>query len=312
MNKINTFTSTGIKLAHHPDAVSLIKKHHKGSPISLQIAPTSQCNLRCEFCSNVNRKRHEHLVFSKLVNFIERLQNLGLKAVEISGGGDPTMYSEIERLITYCADMSLNVGMITNGIKLHEMGIAVLNKLTWLRISMNCLDYVDHVKIPKITGTLGFSYVWNKRTCNEVLVNLHRYVEIANPAYVRIVPNCQATVEEQRANNQRLFQEIEKWGPPYFYQVKDFRTPDNCYWGYLKPFLLHDGYVYPCSSVVLNDSANRYFNEKYRWYGMDDFPKIYDSSMKSFPTKNCTHCVFAGQNDLIDSLMNPNGMEDFI
>ena len=52
-DKVNTYTSTGSKLVYHGNAIKRIVDHRLGTPISLQIAPTSRCNLNCIFCSNV-------------------------------------------------------------------------------------------------------------------------------------------------------------------------------------------------------------------------------------------------------------------
>ena len=313
MDKVNVFTSTGAKLIHHPESIERLQIHKMGSPISLQIAPTSRCNLSCDFCSNINRDLHEDLPLIPLLKFIDTLSTMGLKVIEISGGGDPTLYHGINELIDHCHIIGLKIGLISNGTLLKKkITQKNLDKLHWLRISMNCLDYLDSVDIPIIKGTLGFSYVMNNRTDPRILERLQSYVNFVNPEYVRIVPNCQATHEEQKENNRSLSSMVEQWGHPYFYQTKEFQKPDNCYWGYFKPFLLHDGFVYPCSSVVLNDTANRKFHDMFRWSTMEEYPTKLLSVIQPFSTENCTHCVFTSQNNLVHSILNTNGMEDFI
>lgn len=312
MNKVSTYTSTGIKLMHHPDVVDKIIREKKGTPVYMEIAPTSACNLRCEFCSNINRTKDESLDLLDIVKFVSDLKKIGLKAVAFTGGGDPTMYPGIDSLIMQCYGMGLKVGLITNGIKLKDIDQSALDVLSWVRISMNCLDYVKHIDIPNIKGTLGFSYVWNNKTSHKVLEELHFHVKGYRPSYVRIVPNCQATKEEQKENNKKLAEIVEELGHPYFYQAKEFGTPPECFWGYMKPFLLHDGWVYPCSSVVLNDNAERCFHKKFRLRHMNDFVGLYQHEMKSFPTANCTHCVFTAQNNMVKGLVDGNVMKDFI
>lgn len=303
------YTSTGIKLLHHPRVLDSILRLGRGTPISLQIAPTSRCNLKCSFCSNANRKNHQDLEISDILRLINRIHIV--RTIEFTGGGDPTMYPEISNLIKECSNRKL--GFITNGIALKEkLNQRDVNSLHWLRISMNSLDYVKSVDIPDIKGVLGFSYVMNDNTNEEILDRLKKHVKKYNPSYVRIVPNCQATYDEQIQNNIMYSKLIRKWGKPYFYQAKTFSNTKHCYWGYFKPFVLHDGYVYPCSSVVLNSTSDRYFNEKFRWCKMEDLPYVYEKKMESFDTKNCDHCVFEAQNNMIDCLMRPNGMEDFV
>lgn len=230
-----------------------------------------------------------------------------------TGGGDPTMYAKINELILACVGMGLKVGFITNGILLKKNLLDTsLDMLHWVRVSMNCLDYVESVDLPELKGTLGFSYVMNDKTDGDVLRRLDEHVKKFNPKYVRIVPNCQVSDAVQKTNNDVYSAMVEKMGTPYFYQRKEFCKPERCWWGYFKPFLLHNGYVYPCSSVVLNDSSDRSFHTNFRWFDMEYFPEIYLKKMESFSTHMCNKCVFYKQNQMVDCLVNQDGMEDFV
>ena len=296
----------------HIDVIKRLKEGY-GTPVSIQIAPTSRCNLSCSFCSNINRTKHEDIDFEKLVDLIVRLRECGLKTVEYTGGGDPTLYEGINELMTFCTLLGIKQGMITNGVVIREkIDQQRLDRLTWLRISMNCLDYINDVDIPKIKGTLGFSYVWNEKTTLSTIEKLKAYVFKYSPAYVRIVPNCQATDEQQDENNRVLGETIAKLGRPFFYQAKTFQKPDKCYWGYLKPFVNSDGYVFRCSSVVLNYDAGRKFHESYKWCDIETLVSKYKEKIVPFNPVNCNHCVFSAQNNMLDSILNPTGMEDFI
>ena len=308
----NIFTSTGVKMLHHPNALKQVKKG-VGVPLSLQISPTSKCNLNCYFCSNVNRDKDEQLSLSVIERLIMELQPLGMRTVEWTGGGDPTLYPEINDAISLTYHAGLKQGFITNGIKAKSnLTVESLQRLHWLRISLNSLDYVDEIEVPIIKGTLGFSYVLNDKTTANTISKLVKYASVYKPAYVRIVPNCLATDEEQKYNNKTYSEIVAGWGHPFFYQAKRFEKPERCWWGYFKPFALHDGYVYRCSSVVLNMDAGRKFHEKYRWCSIEELPDMYKTVMTSFDPKHCNHCVFKPQNDLIDSVVNPSGMEDFV
>jgi MoaA/NifB/PqqE/SkfB family radical SAM enzyme len=243
---------------------------------------------------------------------IMQLRFLGLRTVEWTGGGEPTMYPYINESIKNAYGSGLRQGFITNGTVLDRLTGDSLDKLSWMRISMNCLDYVDKINIPTIKGVLGFSYVWNEKTSIDVLERLFDHVKRFQPAYVRVVPNCQATDEEQEKNNRELSETIGAWGFPYFYQAKTFARPEHCWWGYFKPFILHDGWVYPCSSIVLNQGADRKFHEKYRWIRIEKLSEVYFKEARPLPTIECDHCVFKKQNDMVGGLVDRNGMEDFI
>jgi len=315
MNKINNFTSTGSKLLYHPEVIQRIQKGLP-TPVSLQVAPTSRCNLNCVFCSNANRKKHEDLTVSSIIDVACQLKELGLKTVEITGGGDPTQYAEIKPLINCFATMGLQIGMITNGVQVREkIGQRHLDTLSWLRISMNCIDYIKStIDIPNINGTLGFSYVINQKTTLETLSRLDQHVKRFHPAYVRMVSDCNSTDAQQEENNKKYSIIVRELGAPYFYQPKVFGKPEKCRWGYFKPFILHDGWVYPCSSVVLNDASNKTFHERYRWVQMDKLYKMYTQNITNnyFDSSNCNHCVFKDQNDMVNEIINSSAMRNFI
>jgi MoaA/NifB/PqqE/SkfB family radical SAM enzyme len=241
------------------------------------------------------------------------LKARGLKTVEWTGGGDPTLWGRIEDAIRYADDMGLEQGFITNGIALKQkLTKEILNKLKWVRISMNCLDYVKTIDVPRFDGTLGFSYVWNDKTNEETLNRLFQITKEIKPEYVRVVPNCQSSYEEQEENNKVLSEEVAKWGQPFFYQRKDFSAPHRCYWAYFKPFILHDGWTYPCSSVVLNTTSEKTFHDKFRWVRMEELASVYDKALSPLVVSECDHCVFRPQNDLIEKLNLPEEMKNFV
>lgn len=313
MGKERNYTSMGNKLIHHPEVIALLQKN-RAVPVSIQVAPTSRCQLKCSFCSNVNRKKNEDIEYSVFLTFLRTVLELGAKTVEWTGGGDPTLHPDINKMIQVANSLKLEQGLITNGLGFDNIDKKNLSLLKWVRISMNCLDYVDKVDLPKLSKgtTLGFSYVMNNNTTLESLGKLSYHVKKYAPKYVRVVPNCQASEEEQIRNNKHYAKKIAKIGEPYFYQAKVFEKPNKCYWGYFKPFLLHDGFVYRCSSVVLNDDAERSFHNKYRWCHASELFKLYHKRIDPYIPKDCDKCVFTNQNNLIDSIISPNEMINFI
>jgi MoaA/NifB/PqqE/SkfB family radical SAM enzyme len=261
----------------------------------------------------VNRKKHESLSLDQVKDFLTNMYLMESKTVEWTGGGDPTQYTHINEVIILAASLGYRQGFITNGIDLKKnLNEEALRSLDWVRISMNALDYVEYIDLPEYSGTLGFSYVWNDDTDREVFEEIRRYADRYKPKYIRVVPDCQATFEEQIQHNASYPGKVALLGEPFFYQEKTFDKPDSCYWGYFKPFLLHDGWIYPCSSVVLNEDSERSFHEKYRWCRLEEIAYKWGNPMEPFNPQDCNHCVFCNQNKKVQSLIETNGMEDFI
>jgi len=305
MDKVNTFTSTGIKFLRQALFDSDIIFFPK--PLSLQVALTERCNLRCSFCSVVNRKRKYEWDINELISATTKFKKLGIKTVEITGGGEPTVYPDFEWYVEFCHDLGLEVGLITNGLLLHKISSDVLNRLRWLRISMNCLDYVNNIEIPKIRGTLGFSYVFGPDSSFKNLLLVKSLAIEHKAAYVRVVPNCLSTEEELKEQHKKLSDFVEQLGHPVFYQQKEYGKSKICRWCLYKPFLYCDELVYPCSSIAINPDADKAFESSYaicHWKDVEE--KMYKADPDTLiDTSKCNRCVFQEQNDLIQSLVEP-------
>jgi radical SAM protein with 4Fe4S-binding SPASM domain len=291
-------------------------KDHKPIPHSLQVALTERCNLNCKFCSVKNRKRTYEWDSHDLVLATEKFMELGTKSVEITGGGEPLLYKDIAKYIEYLHAHGMRIGLITNGLNINYiLNMTIRSYIDWIRISSNVYDEVGKIDIPLLfPGTLGFSYVWNEGVSTiETLKKIQDIALYNEVTYIRLVPNCLATKEEQYVNNASLERMAEVLGEPFFFQRKEFGTPKNCYWGYIKPFLYPDGYVYPCSSVVLNSDAGKQFNESYRLCYWSDITKFWEREPRSLVnTDKCDKCVFTDQNEMLEYALCHQDHEEFL
>jgi hypothetical protein len=315
-NEIHRFTSTGRKMLRHG---ALIDLWNNGVPRvqSLQVAVTDHCTLQCLFCSVAHREKKYVFDWERLTSATDAFIELGAETVEITGGGDPLCYPEIAAYIEYLLDSEIKVGLITNGIGLNkQIPASLLGCLSWLRVSANVLDYRETIETPKsyFPGTLGFSYCWTEGISTmEGLKEIKAIALDRGASYVRLVPNCIGTTEEQEKRNRFLSILAGDVGPPVFHQHKDFRKPSVCYWGYIKPFLYCDEYVYPCSSTVLNPDADRKFDESYRWCHWTEARGVWNSPIKSsIDPARCAHCVFSEHNDMLEYALTPQEHEEFV
>jgi MoaA/NifB/PqqE/SkfB family radical SAM enzyme len=305
INKEQLYTSTQNKLLHNLDRLKEMQRGYF-RPVSIQLAPTNRCNLSCIMCSVANRDKNEELSLDQCRQILVDFKKLGAKTVENSGGGDPTMYPYINDLIALEHHLGYEIGFITNGVKLSNITTSNLEKLTWLRISLNSLDYVEDININVPSHvTLGFSYVITDLSSEEQLEKIAEYADKYNATYVRIVPNC-LSVEDINKSTDMILPYLEKY-PKFFFQQKKYTVPKNCYMGRLKPFVCPDGFVYQCSANPLID---RKFNAAFRVCSIEDITKTWENSygnFKAFNTCNCQEgkCFFAEHNNLIDQVVSP-------
>lgn len=181
----DVFTSRGNKFWHHPEALEGLKAGTP-RPVVTHLMLTDTCQHTCAFCS-VQTREGNHLRPDQIIEYIGKLAKLGLKAVILSGGGNPILYKakcadgtpwDFNDVVTFLHNvMGLEVGVITNGMPMTEylqrpggyrrswktVFPETLDKLTWVRISMSGLDHKENeVYVPQIDPTkttLGFSYV---------------------------------------------------------------------------------------------------------------------------------------------------------
>lgn len=185
----DTFTSRGNKFWNHPEALEGLR-NGSPKPVVSHIMLTDTCQHTCAFCSVATREGNS-LTKRQVRGYIEQLIPLGLKAVILSGGGNPILYKSNEHpefswdfndVVDYLHAAGLEIGVITNGMPLtdywsgkgmHDPGTRrrswknilpeTLDKCTWIRISMSGLDHHENeVFVPDIDPkktTLGFSYV---------------------------------------------------------------------------------------------------------------------------------------------------------
>jgi hypothetical protein len=305
MSMFHSYTSTGSKILHHPDAIRDLRAGRK-HPIVLHVMPTEKCNLRCEFCSVAGRGDRE-LAMGAIAYTIKTLHRIGLKAVIISGGGEPLLYPGINGLIAFCSAYGLEVGLITNGTLLaSHLEAESLSVLTWLRISMNSLDYLNYLVIPGLpkTVTLGFSYIWHRGTEPMVLRAIRDKVRQYSPAYVRLLPDCNLPEAEFNMISNEIDEFAASAGAPFFNQDKRPEQAQCCYLGAVHPVLYADEMIYPCDSLVLNGDG--YFNPSYALCHYSDIEAFYSKPIDGslMDVSKCPRCVFTRNNALLETIMH--------
>jgi MoaA/NifB/PqqE/SkfB family radical SAM enzyme len=253
-------------------------------------------------------KLYPELTMEQIKFVVETLIEKNLKAVILSGGGEPLVYPQIKELIEYLYVRNLDIGLITNGVLLKEkLDRKTLEKLSWVRVSINSLDQVENIEMPGFSKgtTFGLSYIWNPLS-EKTFIKVKEFVKKYNPEYVRLLPDCNLSDEKLEEEHQKLHKLAEELGKPYFHQYKTHRQPKECHLGRVHPVLYTDGMIYPCDSLVLNSPLNdRKFHQEYALCKWDDIKKFRDSIIEGslIDTTKCPNCVFARQNDLLSEII---------
>ena len=309
------YTSSIKKLIYNTDRLAEIKKGIF-RPISLQFAITDNCNLNCEFCSNKKREGNE-FTFEEIKNILNVFKRLGARSVEFTGG-EPTLHPQINEIINYAKSLDYSIGIKSNGVDIHKrLTYGSMGKLTWLRISLNSLDYVDPDKlvlsyISDFTD-LGFSYVYTDKSNIDILNVLKEFKDKYKAKYVRVIPdNAYSNKKIGNLNNSVGNLDIFK-EQGFFWQNKNYELPHQCWMMWLKPFINTDKNIYYCCCSQMFEYK---FIDKYRLCSTDtnDILKNWLNPKVHFGKEMCKgiKCYFKPQNDFIAELLKECEHSDFI
>lgn len=321
------YTSTGNKLLYWKENLEEYKNSNVTNPILTHISPEGSCNLKCEYCSVAKRESNTRIKLDDIRTYLTKLVDRGLKSVILTGGGEPTLYPQINELFEMIYGFGLECALITNGTRLHNVKIENLNRLKWMRVSINDKPFLNNeIVIPKLDSKvfLGFSYICMDSVTVDHLKNIENFVLSNGGRYVRLLPDCTHDNVELAKKHDRIKELIKSVSPIFFHQNKMHGTPNEaikkCPMGYFRPYLSEQinskgqcGLIYPCDSVVLNSSDHK-FDNKFSICDIDEVEQFLDGQIvpKFKPSVSCDGCVFIKNLDLIHTYCNGDLHENFI
>ena len=327
----HTYTSTGIKFWRHSEAMFNYKNGNPNTVISTHISPEGTCNLKCPYCSVTYRDTHSRLDMDTIKDYVTKLKSRGLKAVILTGGGEPTAYKHFNELVRWLKGEGLSVALITNGTLTKRVDDDVWKLFSWIRVSINIFtgwEYTIGLPMDKIdyeNTVVGCSMVYTveHESSDEVMSDR---VELLNKAamvadrcgakYIRLLPNCLLSQYDLIRQHKSLDNTLKDVADPrFFHQYKVHGAPQTskCHQSYFRPYLSEEvdvatgkaGTVYPCDSVVLNDGY-AVFAEEYQLCHASDILDYLDGTVKQkFDAQTrCTGCVFTDNVNMLDDFVN--------
>jgi len=312
-NQNYSVTSNEVKLFKHLKNLETIQKG-KASPVMFHISPTNLCNMACSHCCFMGRDKSLNLNWEKLKKAMDDMKKLGIKAIELTGGGEPTLYPHINEFIDYAKKLGFAIGMNTNALDIKR--IKDYSAFSWVRISLNILnqdidysEFKNNVKFISSKTKATACYIVSQQFETD---NLRRVIEFAKEMKLisRIAPDCIQPKEDIRKLIEKIKKALVNMGedknPNIF--LSDFNVylgsrPENvCLIHMLKPFLYTDGWVYTCPSSELAMENMKTMQHKFRVCKMEE---IYDYYTNKFEVKHfdCSYCKYTQQNNLLNALL---------
>lgn len=138
------------KLAAHPEVLADLRAGGDGRLISVHLMPTNRCPHSCAWCSYRLDDNHNSEAFDdtkqipaeKMLELLADFAVMGVKGVEVTGGGEPLSYKHREELWKALRAHNFDTALVTNGTLLTP-SLALLigsTNLKWVRVSIDAAD----------------------------------------------------------------------------------------------------------------------------------------------------------------------------
>lgn len=135
------------KLRSHPMALHQLRTVGTClAPITVHLMPQNVCNQSCSFCSyrlpdNKNSSSFNesaHIPLPALQSLLADFYYMGVKGIEVTGGGEPLAYPHTRELWQQLSLYDFHTALVSNGTLLHKHDISsITENLKWARISID-------------------------------------------------------------------------------------------------------------------------------------------------------------------------------
>lgn len=212
-------------------------------PITADIFLTDYCNARCGYC-RYNHETGRYIKFEDFKKYANRLISLGVNAIILTGGGEPTINPDFNKITKWLEDKNIPYGINTNLIKSIECSPV------FLKVSIDAGDKERYKalrgvdKVDTVLSNLeGFINYKKKNSLNtkigvqcvainkEDLISFYNRVKIYDVDYIYIRPL------EAICGNNITNVDVQQWlkdvhdnriNVSFKFGLKDYR-PAKCY-----------------------------------------------------------------------------------
>jgi|GEM_PF-1307630 len=174
-------TATGLyrydKAAFHVEKLRAMQEGRQPYPVHVQIILSDLCNQDCSFCayrvegysSNqlfndpnapVPRNPNRMLPTGKVMGLLDDCQAMGVRAIQLTGGGEPTVHPEFDQIVKGILDRGINFALVTNGTLLdrtspwlmeqRDVRVSLLAKAAWVRVSLDAATAKQYSLIRRV------------------------------------------------------------------------------------------------------------------------------------------------------------------
>ncbi len=153
-----------LKVFHYPEKLASLPVESDviRPPLHVRIKPTNVCGHHCWYCAyryddlqlGKDIDLRESIPRDRMMEIIDDLVEMGVKAVTFSGGGDPFYYPHLAEAARRLADSPIRFASLTNGARLEGEKAEIFSEhASWVRISIDGWDAASYAKYRGVKET---------------------------------------------------------------------------------------------------------------------------------------------------------------
>jgi len=351
------------KIFHHPKNIDALKRGTQPVPVHLQLIISDLCNQDCSFCAyrmsgyinnelfhltdektgKVNNNPNRMISKEKCFEIIDDCKTLGIKAVEITGGGEPLLHPDHLEIFNRVLDNDLDLSLISNATKISPELIPVLLKSKWVRFSFDAAKPETYTSLRGVSQK-QYNTAWNnvkslvkakKETLSNVTIGVSFVVTKENYTEIEEFTQQAKNAGVDNARISAFFQSEQETYFEDFYDSasaaadKAAKLQTNCFTVFnnfgkrfsdLKqssPDYSLCGYQHFTCFIGADLNLYRCCNTSYTKNGLvgslksKSFKTLWESNEKkqnyqSFDARSCKWCMFNAKNKNILYAISPN------
>lgn len=150
----NSTPYSQLKIFYHHDTLDHLLKNERCAPVYIRIKPTNRCNHNCDYCHYRNAyldldeyNPNDEIPRERMLQTVQDMADMEVKAVTFSGGGEPLLYPYIEETMEAILESGIDLSIITNGSLLNGKKAEILSHAKWVRISIESCNDEQYCRI---------------------------------------------------------------------------------------------------------------------------------------------------------------------
>src|SRR3989304_477611 len=143
-----------------PERIAAIRDGTIAGPIHVQLILSDLCNQNCAFCcfrdeasedlrgmfaEGTNHNPNRMLSFDKIIEVLDDCVEMGVRGIELTGGGEPTIHKQFAEVIEAINERGFKWGLITNGVRPQDLSTA-----DWGRVSLDAATAETYAEVRQV------------------------------------------------------------------------------------------------------------------------------------------------------------------